>query len=98
MSAMAIYRLSRTKEIQHDVLYLVVTDVKEPQLIGTAKVAGARSRSYPAAEGSRSESPKLGLADARAGEKTLLRLRVILDEGGWTLTRGAFRSLACPNR
>jgi hypothetical protein len=27
-----------------------------------------------------------GLADARAGGKTLLRLRVILDEGGWTLT------------
>lgn len=26
-----------------------------------------------------------GLADARAGGKTLLRLRVILDEGGWTL-------------
>jgi hypothetical protein len=27
-----------------------------------------------------------GLADARAGGKTLLRLRVVLDEGGWTLT------------
>lgn len=27
-----------------------------------------------------------GLADARAGGKTLLRLRVIMDEGGWTLT------------
>lgn len=27
-----------------------------------------------------------GLADARARGKTLLRLRVILDEGGWTLT------------
>ncbi len=30
-----------------------------------------------------------GLADARAGDRTLLRLRVILDEGGWTLTPGA---------
>lgn len=30
-----------------------------------------------------------GLADARAGGKTLLRLRIILDEGGWTLTPGA---------
>lgn len=27
-----------------------------------------------------------GMADARAGGKTLLRLRVILDDGGWTLT------------
>lgn len=27
-----------------------------------------------------------GLADARAGGKTLLRLRVVLEEGGWTLT------------
>lgn len=30
-----------------------------------------------------------GLADARAGGRTLLRLRVLLDEGGWTLTPGA---------
>ncbi len=30
-----------------------------------------------------------GLADARAGGRMLLRLRVILDEGGWTLTPGA---------
>jgi hypothetical protein len=30
-----------------------------------------------------------GLADARAGGKMLLRLRVILDEGGWSLTPGA---------
>lgn len=29
-----------------------------------------------------------GLADARAGGKILLRLKVILDEGGWTLTPG----------
>jgi hypothetical protein len=37
-----------------------------------------------------------GLADARAGGKTLLRLRVILDEGGWTLARGALRSPPVP--
>lgn len=30
-----------------------------------------------------------GLADARAGGKTLLRLRVFLDEGGWVLAPGA---------
>ena len=30
-----------------------------------------------------------GLADARAGGRILLRLRVILEEGGWTLTPGA---------
>jgi hypothetical protein len=30
-----------------------------------------------------------GLADARAQGKTLLRLRIILDEGGWTLAPGA---------
>ncbi|MDQ2665844.1 MAG: septum formation inhibitor-activating ATPase [Gemmatimonadota bacterium] len=29
-----------------------------------------------------------GLADARVGGKTLLRLKIILDEGGWTLTPG----------
>jgi hypothetical protein len=32
-----------------------------------------------------------GLADARARGKTLLRLKVILDEGGWTLAPGASR-------
>jgi hypothetical protein len=30
-----------------------------------------------------------GLADARSGGRTLLRLRVVLDEGGWTLPPGA---------
>ena len=30
-----------------------------------------------------------GLADARTGGRMLLRLRVILDEGGWTLTPGS---------
>ena len=35
-----------------------------------------------------------GLADARAGGKTLLRLRVVLDEEGWSLTRGADRGSA----
>ena len=30
-----------------------------------------------------------GLADAHAQGKTLLRLRVVMDEGGWTLTPGA---------
>jgi hypothetical protein len=30
-----------------------------------------------------------GLADARAGGKTLLRLKIILDEGGWGVTPGA---------
>jgi hypothetical protein len=29
-----------------------------------------------------------GLADARGGGKTLLRLRIFIDEGGWTLTPG----------
>ena len=32
-----------------------------------------------------------GLADARAQGKTLLRLKIILDEGGWTVTPGAPR-------
>jgi hypothetical protein len=32
-----------------------------------------------------------GLADARARGRILLRLRIILDEGGWTLTPGASR-------
>jgi hypothetical protein len=32
-----------------------------------------------------------GLADARAGGKTLLRLKVVLDEGGWKLAPGASR-------
>ena len=35
-----------------------------------------------------------GLADARARGKVLLRLRIILDEGGWTLTPGAPRGSA----
>jgi hypothetical protein len=30
-----------------------------------------------------------GLADARGRGKTLLRLRIVMDEGGWTLTPGA---------
>ena len=30
-----------------------------------------------------------GLADARTGGRMLLRLRIILDEGGWTLTPGS---------
>jgi hypothetical protein len=30
-----------------------------------------------------------GLADARAGGKTILRLKVVLEEGGWTLAPGA---------
>jgi hypothetical protein len=29
-----------------------------------------------------------GLADARGRGKTLLRLRIVMDEGGWTLTPG----------
>jgi len=32
-----------------------------------------------------------GLADARAQGKTLLRLKVVLDEGGWALAPGVFR-------
>jgi hypothetical protein len=42
-----------------------------------------------------------GLADARAQGKTLLRLRIILDEGGWTLAPGALRAsrpLPTPDR
>ena len=42
-----------------------------------------------------------GLADARAQGKTLLRLKVILDEGGWTLAPGASRGsppLPTPDR
>ena len=35
-----------------------------------------------------------GLADARTRGRILLRLRVILDEGGWTLTPGAKMGLA----
>jgi hypothetical protein len=35
-----------------------------------------------------------GLGDARARGKMLLRLRIILDEGGWTLTPGAPRGSA----
>lgn len=32
-----------------------------------------------------------GLADARGRGKTLLRLRIVMDEGGWTLTPGTFQ-------
>jgi hypothetical protein len=32
-----------------------------------------------------------GMSDARAGGKRLLRLRIVLDEGGWTLAPGATR-------
>jgi Succinyl-CoA ligase like flavodoxin domain len=32
-----------------------------------------------------------GLADARAGGKTILRLKVVLEDGGWTLTPGVSR-------
>lgn len=42
-----------------------------------------------------------GLADAQARGKTLLRLRVVLDEGGWTLTPGVGRGappIATPDR
>jgi hypothetical protein len=42
-----------------------------------------------------------GLADARAQAKTLLRLRIMLDEGGWTLAPGASSSatpLPTPDR
>jgi hypothetical protein len=34
-----------------------------------------------------------GLADARARGKTILRLKVVLEEGGWTLAPGASRGL-----
>ncbi len=37
-----------------------------------------------------------GLADARARGKTILRLRVVLDEGGWTLAPGATRPFPVP--
>lgn len=42
-----------------------------------------------------------GLADARGRGKTLLRLRVVIDEGGWTLTPGVRRGnppVATPDR
>ena len=42
-----------------------------------------------------------GLADARGRGKTLLRLRIVIDEGGWTLTPGARRGdppVATPDR
>ena len=32
-----------------------------------------------------------GLADARSRGKTILRLRIVMDEGGWTLTPGTTR-------
>lgn len=37
-----------------------------------------------------------GLADARTRDRMLLRLRVILDEGGWTLTPGSRMGLPRP--
>lgn len=37
-----------------------------------------------------------GLADARAGLRVLLRLRVVMDEGGWTLAPGASRPFPLP--
>jgi len=42
-----------------------------------------------------------GLADARAQGKMLLRLRIVMDEGGWTLAPGAARGntpLPTPDR
>jgi hypothetical protein len=39
-----------------------------------------------------------GLADARARGKTILRLKIILEEGGWTLTPGALRAQPLPTR
>jgi hypothetical protein len=30
-----------------------------------------------------------GLAEARSQDKTILRLKVVLEEGGWTMARGA---------
>ena len=42
-----------------------------------------------------------GLADARARGKTLLRLRIVLEEAGWTLTPGVGRGappIATPDR
>ncbi|MBW8911303.1 MAG: hypothetical protein JF564_05320 [Sphingomonas sp.] len=37
-----------------------------------------------------------GLADARGRGKTLLRLRIVMDEGGWTLTPGASIGVPVP--
>ena len=40
-----------------------------------------------------------GLADARARGKTILRLKVVLEEGGWTLAPGAsFMAPPVPTR
>ena len=39
-----------------------------------------------------------GLADARARGKTILRLKVILEEGGWTLAPGVSRVRPLPTR
>ena len=42
-----------------------------------------------------------GLADARGGGKTLLRLKIVMDEGGWTLTPGTGQGsppVATPDR
>lgn len=38
-----------------------------------------------------------GLSDARSRGKSLLRLKVILDEGGWALTPGAIRNTPRPS-
>jgi hypothetical protein len=38
-----------------------------------------------------------GLSDARSGGKSLLRLKVLLDEGGWALTPGASRKMPRPS-
>jgi hypothetical protein len=37
-----------------------------------------------------------GLADARARGKTILRLKIVLEEGGWTLAPGASRARPLP--
>ena len=39
-----------------------------------------------------------GLADARARGKTILRLKVVLEEGGWTLAPGVSRGQPLPTR
>jgi hypothetical protein len=39
-----------------------------------------------------------GLADARARGKTILRLKVVMDEGGWTLAPGASRKPPVPTQ
>jgi hypothetical protein len=39
-----------------------------------------------------------GLADARARGKTILRLKVVLEEGGWTLAPAVSRARPLPTR